>query len=143
MMSEPTFYERMPTPQGEILLLASAAGLRGAYFHDQRVVPQAENSWIHDRARLRADVSELRAYFDRLIDESLARYDIDGLELDFLREPYLFSRGEEDAGRAVLTEWISAHLARVDDAAPRRHQRRLSHRSAAPRDHAVEILVAE
>ena len=34
---------------------------------------------------------EVRDYFKALVAESLDRYDIDGLELDFMREPYLFS----------------------------------------------------
>lgn len=62
----------------------------------------------------------VRDAFDRLVDETLTRYDLDGLELDFLREPYLFSRGQEDAGRSVLTAWLAAIRARVDAAAHRR-----------------------
>ncbi len=43
--------------------------------------------------------AEVRDYYMALVDETLDRYDVDGLELDFLREPYLFSVGEEDQGR--------------------------------------------
>jgi len=48
----------------------------------------------------------VRDYYGALIRETLERYDIDGLELDFLREPYLFSRGEAGAGAAILTAWV-------------------------------------
>ena len=48
----------------------------------------------------------VRDYYGALIRETLERYDIDGLELDFMREPYLFSRGEAGAGRAILTAWM-------------------------------------
>ena len=43
---------------------------------------------------------EVRDYYKALIVESLDRYDIDGLELDFMREPYLFSAGKETEGAA-------------------------------------------
>ncbi len=49
---------------------------------------------------------EVRNYYRELIVETLERYDLDGLELDFMREPYLFSKGEEERGRKILTEWL-------------------------------------
>ncbi len=62
---------------------------------------------------------EVRDHYLRLIDESLTRYDVDGLELDFLREPYVFSRGDEARGSTLLTDWLGqvkeqvrAHAAR-------------------------------
>ncbi len=39
---------------------------------------------------------EVRDYFMALVEETLTRYDIDGLELDFMREPYLFSKGKNN-----------------------------------------------
>jgi hypothetical protein len=50
---------------------------------------------------------EVRDYYRALIVETIQRYDIDGLELDFMREPYLFSRGAEQAGRPLLTAWLA------------------------------------
>jgi hypothetical protein len=50
---------------------------------------------------------EVRDYYRALIEETLERYDLDGLELDFLREPYCFSSGEEEAGRVIMTAWLS------------------------------------
>lgn len=63
---------------------------------------------------------EVRDYYMALIDETLERYDVDGLELDFLREPFLFSVGAEQKGRPLLTEWVGQVRARVDAAALRR-----------------------
>jgi hypothetical protein len=57
-----------------------------------------------------------------LIVETLTRYDIDGLELDFLREPYLFSRGEEERGGAILNDWMAEIRQEV-----RRHEERRGH----------------
>ncbi len=64
--------------------------------------------------------AEVRRYYRALIDETLERYDIDGLELDFMREPYLFSKGQEQAGGEILTQWLREIRTRVDEAAARR-----------------------
>jgi hypothetical protein len=64
--------------------------------------------------------AEVRNHYMKLIEETLERYDIEGLELDFLREPYLFSRGQEDAGRAILTGWLAQVRERTRKAAVRR-----------------------
>ncbi len=70
--------------------------------------------------------AEVRDHYMALVKETLDRYDIDGLELDFMREPYLFSKGEEQKGGKVLTEWIGEVRQLVDEAATRRkHQIRL------------------
>ena len=60
---------------------------------------------------------EVRDFYMALIDETLERYDIDGLELDFMREPYLFSAGKEAEGAAILTGWLREVRRRVDGAA--------------------------
>ena len=44
----------------------------------------------------------------------------DGIELDFMREPYLFSKGEEEAGGRILTQWLKEIRQLVDEAAARR-----------------------
>lgn len=71
---------------------------------------------------------EVRDHFRRLIVEVLERYDVDGIELDFLREPYLFSVGEEGAGSIILTQWLS-------------EIRRLTEKAAALRGHPVRLGV--
>lgn len=61
--------------------------------------------------------AEVRDHYMALINETLDRYDIDGLELDFLREPYLFSRGKEEQGGELLTAWLTEvrrHLRRAE-----------------------------
>ena len=72
--------------------------------------------------------TEVRQHYRALIAETLDRYDVDGLELDFLREPYLFSAGKEQEGREILTQWL-------------REIRRLASDAAARRGHPVQIGV--
>ena len=55
-----------------------------------------------------------------MIVETLDRYDIDGLELDFLREPYVFSEGKEAEGRPILTGWMRGIRKLIADAAAKR-----------------------
>jgi hypothetical protein len=64
--------------------------------------------------------AEVRGHYQALIVETLERYDIDGLELDFMREPYLFSKGKEQEGRLILNEWLRGIRTLVDEAAKRR-----------------------
>ena len=63
---------------------------------------------------------EVRNYFKALIQETLDRYDVDGLELDFMREPFLFSSGSESQGATLLTAWLREVRGLVDQAATRR-----------------------
>jgi len=62
----------------------------------------------------------VRDRFWRLIEEVLQRYDMDGLELDFMREPYLFKPGHEREGGLVLNDWLKQVRQLVDQAASRR-----------------------
>jgi len=67
-------------------------------------------------------VPQVRDFYEALIVESLDRYDIDGLELDFMREPYVFSAGKEAEGTPILTAWIrEIHKLIADVAAKRGH----------------------
>ncbi len=63
---------------------------------------------------------EVRDFYMSLIDETLERYDIDGLELDFMREPYLFSAGKEAEGAVILTKWMRDVRKKIDAAAAKR-----------------------
>ena len=63
---------------------------------------------------------EVRDYFMALIEETLERYDIDGLELDFMREPYLFSADKEKEGSPILTQWMRDVRKQVSAAAAKR-----------------------
>ncbi|MBT3341552.1 MAG: hypothetical protein HN712_27040 [Gemmatimonadetes bacterium] len=81
---------------------------------------------------------EVRDYYMALVDETLDRYDMDGLELDFLREPFLFSVGEEEQGRALLTEWVGEIRQRVEAVARKRgHEILLGVRSPSRPDVAL------
>ena len=71
---------------------------------------------------------EVRDFYKALVVETLDRYDIDGLELDFLREPYLFSAGKEAEGAPILTDWI-------------RDIRKLADAAAAQRGHPIRLGV--
>jgi hypothetical protein len=62
----------------------------------------------------------VRDHFMGLIEETLDRYDIDGLELDFLREPYIFKIGRESENRRLLTDWMKIIKNKVDAAAKQR-----------------------
>ena len=63
---------------------------------------------------------EVRDYYMALVAETLDRYDIDGLELDFMREPFLFSAGKEAEGTPILTAWMREVRKKVGEAAARR-----------------------
>lgn len=63
---------------------------------------------------------EVRDFYKTLVVETLDRYDIDGLELDFMREPFLFSAGKETDGAPILTAWIRDVRRLVDEAAVKR-----------------------
>lgn len=49
---------------------------------------------------------EVRAYALAYLREMIARYDADGFELDWMRNPYHFRPGEEEAGGRLLTEFM-------------------------------------
>lgn len=62
----------------------------------------------------------VRDLYRALIVETLQRYDSDGLELDFMREPYLFRIGAEAEGAKILQAWLHEIRLLVDDARARR-----------------------
>ena len=64
--------------------------------------------------------AEVRDFYEALVGESLDRWDIDGLELDFMREPYLFSAGKEAEGGPILTAWLRGVRRRTMEAAAMR-----------------------
>jgi len=64
----------------------------------------------------RADVQE---HFWKLVCEQLERYDLDGLELDWMRIAYHFRPGRELAGGKALTIWLRRVRNACDQAAER------------------------
>ncbi len=67
-------YTHLDTPLGTMLLVASAEGLCGAYFVDQKYVPAIAAHWRErdDDALLNAAAAQLRAYFAG----ALKRFDV-------------------------------------------------------------------
>lgn len=49
---------------------------------------------------------EVREHYLKLATEVLQRYDIDGIELDWIRTPNNFEDGELDLGRSILTDFV-------------------------------------
>lgn len=83
---------------------------------------------------------QVRDHYKALITETLDRYDIAGLELDFMREPYLFSKGQEQEGRRILTEWLRGVRKLVNEAARRRgHEVKLGVRVPSSPDTALGL----
>ncbi|MDX9978441.1 MAG: hypothetical protein RBU25_00205 [Lentisphaeria bacterium] len=59
-------------------------------------------------------VPEVRARYLAILAELAERYDLDGLELDFMRHPTLFPSGREAEGIPVLTGFVRAVRAMLD-----------------------------
>ncbi len=49
---------------------------------------------------------EIRERMLNYIDEALDRYDVDGVELDYMREMFCFSVGGEVDGRQIMTDFV-------------------------------------
>lgn len=77
-----------------------------------RRVPYRTTSWM-DRA-LDYGRAEVRAHYMKLIRETAARWDIDGIELDFMRFPYHFRVGHEREGGELLTAWLERVRGHLD-----------------------------
>lgn len=65
---------------------------------------------------------EVREHYLKLIGEVLTRYDIDGVELDWIRTPDNFEAAELERGRTILTDFVRAVRAQTNAAT-----RRLGH----------------
>lgn len=62
--------------------------------------PSADRAFDYGRA-------EVREHHFKLIEELAARYDFDGLELDWMRFGYHFKPGYEHEGRTILTDFTA------------------------------------
>ena len=51
-------------------------------------------------------VPAVRERFLAYVKEQILRYDADGVEIDFMREPFLFRPGYEEEGRAILRDMM-------------------------------------
>lgn len=59
-------------------------------------------------------IPEVRQYFLDYLTEQISRYDVDGVELDFGREPYCFPVGQEEKGRQVMLDFLGEVRALTD-----------------------------
>ena len=73
-------------------------------------------------------IKEVRQYHMALVREYFERYDADGVEFDWLREPRNFAPGKEAQGREILTEFM-------------REVRKLANEWAIKRGHPVGVSV--
>ena len=82
--------------------------------------------------------AEVRTYYLETLREACHRYDLDGIELDWLRYPDLFREGEVDV--AIMTAFVSDARAVLDEAGKRRgHSLRLLARVPVTPEQALSI----
>lgn len=62
---------------------------------------------------------EVRQHYMALVEEALTRWDVDGIELDWMRLPKLFRDGEREQGRTALMTFMREVRARAASAARR------------------------
>ncbi len=60
---------------------------------------------------------EVRAERYAFIEETVKRYDVDGIELDWVFEPYFFEPDEIEQNRSILTEYMQQIRTTVDETA--------------------------
>ncbi len=73
-----TFASNYQSPLGEILLLATEAGLKGIYFSGQRYFPPADSNWVWDDAVFSSVKDALDAYFHRSDKPFSLQFDLHG-----------------------------------------------------------------
>ena len=96
--------------------------VHGKNFHPEAVYAPIKGwsyAWDYSKQRV-------RDHFLALFDEWL-EYEIDGIELDFVRSPCLFPPGKEREGQPLLTDFVTRLRGAVNRAAGRRrHKVRLA-----------------
>jgi len=73
-----------------------------------------------EKSNLDYGVKEVRERAMNLVREYLERYDMDGLELDWMRLPGHFAPGKEQEGRAILTAFMGEVRALTEEWSKRR-----------------------
>ena len=63
---------------------------------------------------------EVRANYFAMVEEVAGKYDVDGIELDFGRNPYLFQVGEGWGKRRIMSEFIRSIRKMLDQTGKRR-----------------------
>ena len=94
-----------------------------------RVVPPNKDGIVnHWERALDYEHKEVRDYSMLLVKEILERYDIDALELDWMREPYVFRPGRGKIGLDIMTEFM-------------RKVRQLTKEWSSKRGHPIKLVV--
>ncbi|MFH0963185.1 MAG: hypothetical protein V2A58_04140 [Planctomycetota bacterium] len=65
-------------------------------------------------------VEGVRAHRLAILQEQFERYEMDGLDLDFMRTPPFFQPGRERAGAAIMTEYVRSVREMLDETAKRK-----------------------
>ena len=107
--------------------------MNDCHFPDQPNHPYHSTFWkAHPEWRIARGLDyarpEVREHYLKLIKEVCERFDLDGLELDFMRFGYCFRPGEEHKGLAILTGFI-------------RQVREVTQEAARQWGHPVELAV--
>ena len=58
---------------------------------------------------------EVRSYMSSIIIELLERFDVDGIELDYMRHPAFFRVDEASASRGLMTDFVRGIRRRMDE----------------------------
>lgn len=66
---------------------------------------------------------EVRDYYFALLQELVSRYDIAGLELDFMRSPIYFKESDVETGREIMTGFVRKIRALLDEWGEKRGKR--------------------
>ena len=62
-------------------------------------------------------IPAVRERFLAYVKEQTLRYDADGIEIDFMREPFLFKQGDEEEGRAIIFDMMKTIRSYAEKAA--------------------------
>ncbi len=81
----------------------------------QNIVPHRTPAGYFDYC-LNYHFEEVREHYLSILDEALETFDAEGVELDFLREAYLFGYGKEYEGTAVMNAFMRKIHARIKEA---------------------------
>ena len=82
------------------------------HYDEDRVPPVMDDLWInHPEFRLKARnmnymYPEVRKWYFDILEELVRNYDMDGLELDFMRYPNYFEPEEVEKGTPLMTEFV-------------------------------------
>lgn len=94
-----------------------------------RFVMENRHLWISQHAFLNYGKKEVRDYYMSFISEALDKYDVDGVELDWIRTNTLFKDGTPQEWIVIINEFMRDVKAMIDKkAAQRRHPIRIATR---------------